>query len=119
MSLWSWLLDRSEVPEGIPYQKRMDDLNPHARPDTPKGDPEMLSRWGCHKVVSAGKIVSVGKFDADELRVEGVDGIVTFKPAPNMFARMRPIPGDYYVVYDDGYASISPRKAFEEGYHRL
>jgi len=29
------------------------------------------------------------------------------------------VPGDYYVVYDDGYASISPREAFEAGYHRL
>jgi len=26
------------------------------------------------------------------------------------------MPGDYYVVYEDGYKSISPAKAFEEGY---
>ena len=27
--------------------------------------------------------------------------------------------GGYYVVYDDGYSSFSPAKAFEEGYTRL
>jgi hypothetical protein len=30
--------------------------------------------------------------------------------------RYMPMPGDYYVVYSDGYKSISPAKAFEEGY---
>ena len=38
---------------------------------------------------------------------------------PKMFIRYTPTAGDYYVVYDDGYASISPKKAFEEGYRRL
>lgn len=33
-----------------------------------------------------------------------------------MFARYMPVPGDFYVVYDDGYQSFSPRKAFVEGY---
>lgn len=31
-------------------------------------------------------------------------------------SRYMPIPGDYLVVYDDGYKSISPAKAFEDGY---
>lgn len=31
-------------------------------------------------------------------------------------ARYMPMPGDYYVQYADGYKSISPRKAFLEGY---
>jgi hypothetical protein len=30
--------------------------------------------------------------------------------------RYMPMPGDFYVVYEDGYKSISPRKAFLEGY---
>lgn len=30
-----------------------------------------------------------------------------------------PQPGGYYVVYQDGYASYSPAKAFEEGYTRI
>ena len=35
-----------------------------------------------------------------------------------MFARYIPVPGDFYVVYADGYKSFSPRKAFLEGYTR-
>lgn len=78
---------------------------------------DLLARWQSHKVVRAGKIVHV----ADSLlKVEGADGLTySVTAAANMFARYMPVPGDYYVVYDDGYASISPRQAFEEGYHRL
>jgi hypothetical protein len=35
-----------------------------------------------------------------------------------MFTRYSPVPGDFYVQYDDGYKSFSPRKAFAEGYAR-
>lgn len=38
---------------------------------------------------------------------------------PKMFIRYTPVRGDYYVVYDDGYKSISPRLVFEEGYSRI
>ena len=33
-----------------------------------------------------------------------------------MFSRYQPVAGDFYVTYDDGYKSFSPRKAFLEGY---
>lgn len=33
-----------------------------------------------------------------------------------MFSRYTPVAGDFYVQYDDGYKSFSPRKAFLEGY---
>jgi hypothetical protein len=33
-----------------------------------------------------------------------------------MFARYQPVCGDFYVIYEDGYRSFSPRKAFLEGY---
>lgn len=36
-----------------------------------------------------------------------------------MVARYEPKPGDYYVVYPDGYAAISPAEAFESGYTLL
>ena len=32
------------------------------------------------------------------------------------YEKHRPEPGGYYVVYDDGYKSYSPAKAFEDGY---
>jgi hypothetical protein len=76
-----------------------------------------LPKWQSHKTVHAAKIRDI--ID-DELLLEGIAGKeVSVIAAPNMFARYRPVAGDYYVVYDDGYASISPRQAFETGYHRF
>jgi hypothetical protein len=37
----------------------------------------------------------------------------------DLFRRYFPHPGDYYVVYEDGYASISPQAAFETGYTEI
>lgn len=76
-----------------------------------------LAKWQSHKVVRAGRIVSVSD---DRVDVEGWDGaILVMIPLSNMFARYRPVPGDYWVEYDNNYASISPRAAFEAGYRRL
>lgn len=36
-----------------------------------------------------------------------------------LFSRYTPVPGDFYVQYDDGYKSFSPRKAFVEGYTKI
>ena len=36
-----------------------------------------------------------------------------------VISRYWPKEGDYYLVYEDGYQSVSPRKAFEEGYTKL
>ena len=77
---------------------------------------QRLPKWQSHKTVHAAKIKGIVD---DELILIGVDGDVSVIAAPNMFARYRPVAGDYYVVYDDGYASISPRQAFESGYHRF
>lgn len=80
-------------------------------------DTRGLPRWQSHKIVHAAKITGI---DDDDIYLEGEDGEIMVKAAPNMFARYHPVPGDYYVVYpDDGYASISPKQAFENGYHRL
>lgn len=96
-------------------------------------DTTRLPRWRSHKIVHAAKIVDIAP---DQLWIEldvspqvfvalssvglrDADDLMRVAPAPNMFARYMPVIGDYYVVYEDGYASISPRQAFEEGYHRL
>ncbi len=45
-----------------------------------------------------------------------------FAPIPvsdEYFRKHNPTAGGYYVVYEDGYKSFSPAKAFEEGYTRL
>ena len=80
--------------------------------------PELLQKYQSHKVVRAAKIVQVNADNTMELEVRpGM--IVAVTPAEKMFARYRPVAGDFYVVYEDGFASISPRAAFEEGYHPL
>ncbi|MFA9204828.1 MAG: hypothetical protein ACEQSH_00070 [Bacteroidia bacterium] len=78
-----------------------------------------LPKWQSIKVVQAAVIRHVSQ-NTGRMTIH-VDpskptGHIEVLPADNMFARYRPVPGDYYVVYDDGYAAISPRKAFEEGY---
>ena len=75
-----------------------------------------LPKWQSHKTVHAARIKGI---DGEEMTLEGVNGDVNVTAAPQMFTRYRPVVGDYYVVYDDGYASISPRQAFETGYHRF
>lgn len=81
---------------------------------------EMLPQWQSHKRVRAAKIIEINATDEMSLDILQESGPpVWVKPADNMFARYRPVPGDYYVVYDDGYAAISPRAAFEDGYTRM
>ena len=83
-----------------------------------------LSRWRSHKIVTAGEI---GRLVSDPPGGKVVALIVTcsdgsaaeFCPGDKFFARGTPSLGDYYVVYGDGYASWSPRKAFEEGYAKI
>jgi hypothetical protein len=78
-----------------------------------------------HKKVRALEIRSIGHYSQKpdpgaELMREIVFADPAFRPIDvpaEMFARYTPMPGDYYVVYDDGYASFSPRKAFLEGYN--
>ena len=80
-----------------------------------------MPRYLCHKKVWALKIAGV------EMREDGADvypdedGYAPFEVGLDWLDRFKPINGDcgYYVVYDDGYASWSPTKAFEEGYERL
>jgi hypothetical protein len=75
-----------------------------------------------HKKVRAREIRSIGHYRTgpnDRLEREIVfadpeHGSI-FVPG-DMFTRYVPMPGDYYVLYEDGYASFSPRKAFLEGY---
>lgn len=71
-----------------------------------------MPRYQSHKRVYALKIA----------RVEGCtitpdDGrYAPISVEPEMYLRYTPTAGDYYVVYDDGYKSFSPAKAFEDGY---
>lgn len=88
-----------------------------------------LPRYKCHKEVCALKIRDVQQAPADTASTfEGGDWLLipedsAYGPIAvghnDFYLKHRPFAGGYYVVYDDGYASFSPAKAFEEGYTRL
>lgn len=46
-------------------------------------------------------------------------GFAPVRVDADYLSKHKPEVGGYYVVYDDGYKSWSPAKAFEEGYMRI
>ena len=87
-------------------------------------DRSSLPRWKCHKIVRAAPIRAIYPTEGAGwiIYLDGgpsPDGYPSFFVPSAMFARYVPVPGDYYVVYDDDYESVSPRKAFEEGYSQV
>lgn len=80
--------------------------------DAPAAAMEM-PRYVSHKQVWALEIKSVG----DYYHLHFVEpGYAPILPEKKMLSRYRPVAGDFYVVYADGYKSFSPRKTFLEGY---
>lgn len=89
-----------------------------------------MPRYKCHKEVHALKIDAV-HLDADVAKSEGREtnggafiypeekGYAPFKVDHAFVAKHNPEAGGYYVVYEDGYKSFSPAKAFEDGYARI
>ena len=74
----------------------------------------------CHKKVRAAKITGFlpnGNTDFTDILLGEIGGIVPC--LPEWQAKHQPKIGDYYVLYEDGYTSVSPAKAFEDGYTRL
>jgi hypothetical protein len=73
-----------------------------------------------HKVVRAAEIVAIINQQPGAGRIimvqpEEGDPVEQFRPdLDNMPANI----GDFAMLYPDGYKSISPRKAFDEGYTR-
>lgn len=95
-----------------------------------------LPRYRCHKEVRALKIREVIKHahpdpKADDAAFEASstfqgahlfpvdDGYGPIPVDAAWYRKHSPEAGGYYVLYDDGYASYSPAKAFEDGYTRL
>lgn len=71
----------------------------------------VLKPYTCHKKVKASEITSVGEYGMITL-----ERAVTLACPDEMFSRYRPVPGDFLVVYEDGYKAFSPRQAFLDGY---
>ena len=81
-----------------------------------------MPRYRSHKEVRALQI-------GDEPIIINPDGSMTLPIADvgyapvtitaEVYSRYCPVAGDFYVVYADGYKSLSPRKAFIDGYTRV
>ncbi len=88
-------------------------------------DMKEMPRYRCHKVVRAlkiGRLIMDGAGEPDRDSDGGAMifpaelGYEPFKVDRAYIAKHDPQVGGYYVVYDDGYKSFSPAKAFEDGY---
>lgn len=94
-----------------------------------------LPRYKCHKEVWALKIASIqaarpdGPCHVTAEESEETDGSAMITPTDDRYApfhvsreymlKHKPEVGGYYVVYQDGYQSFSPARAFESGYIRI
>lgn len=83
---------------------------------------DLLHKYRCHKIVEAAVIRgfnTTGMWTGTQatVTVQGAGGADTVIGVPgSFFARAMPAIGDYFVRYEDGYESFSPKKAFEDGY---
>lgn len=75
-----------------------------------------MKTYKCHKIVRAARVVNIERHapspDYDQLFLDDKSTI----PVKRESQFKHTEPGDYYVVYDDSYASRSPAAAFEAGY---
>ncbi len=78
-----------------------------------------MPRYVSHKKVWALELRSADLTANDEgILTFTENGYAPLKVPGVMFVRYKPVPGDFFVQYEDGYKSFSPRKAFIEGYKR-
>ncbi|HKJ86950.1 MAG TPA: hypothetical protein VKA48_00325 [Gammaproteobacteria bacterium] len=81
---------------------------------------DKLPQWVCHKTVRAAKIQEVSyTTNGGAFLIFEEDGVPMHRVTPDYVAKHNPLPGGYYVLYEDGYESWSPAGAFEGGYIRL
>lgn len=83
-----------------------------------------MPRYECHKRVYALKIKEIiripsGNATVTHIIVPADLGYASFAVPLEYIGKHSPQVGGYYVVYDDGYTSYSPAKAFEDGYTRV
>lgn len=72
---------------------------------------DRLARYRSNKHVRAGEIV---RCDAGGCEVRNADGSASYRRyTPSMLARLKPQPGDWWIVYEDGFQAIWPAVLFE------
>lgn len=80
-----------------------------------------MPRYVSHKKVWALEIAKINRMTPGKVTMSFVDegyAPITLDEDDPLFARYKPIQRDFYVVYADGYKSLSPRQAFLDGYSR-
>jgi hypothetical protein len=93
--------------------------------EAPKGGEDnplelLLPEYISHKVVRATKIIDILEVETSTgnhvlaVLVNDVESVIPV--TQEWMDKRTPEPGGYFVVYEDGYTSYSPAKAFEEGY---
>ena len=81
-----------------------------------------MPRYRSHRCVWALKIASVQTSSiapTETLLIPQEKGYEPVLVDAKYVAAHRPVIGGYYVVYDDGFKTFIPGKAFEEGYTRI
>lgn len=78
-----------------------------------------MPRYLCHKEVQALEIASVRSSGLGMYATFAEEGWPERYLRAELIARHKPVPGDFLVVYKDGYESISPGDVFREGYTRI
>jgi hypothetical protein len=87
-----------------------------------------LKRFQCHKKVWAFKIGAVKQLEDPKNAGSGVyhwwivpedAAWPKFKVDTEWALKHKPEAGGYFVIYDDGYCSFSPEKAFVDGYSQI
>lgn len=88
----------------------------------------VMGKFKCHKVVSAARISDISFMVMDHrgcglsvtIQHPDIDDMTLpyFIPDSAM-ARYTPKVGDYVVLYDGDYVSVSPKEAFESGYRLI
>jgi hypothetical protein len=77
-----------------------------------------LPRYKCHKEVSAAKITGMAGGNGGVYLNFGEINSEVFV-SNDWIDRFKAEVGGYFVVYNNGYQSFSPAKAFEEGYTKI
>lgn len=79
----------------------------------------VLKEYQCHKKVKAVKIGDVVFLKDSVVILPKDQEEYAFKVSLEYYEKHKPEVGGYYVVYEDGYESYSPAKAFEKGYTKI
>ena len=80
-----------------------------------------MKAYQCHKKVKGAQIVSFNVIDSDgncEIEHDCAPGVI-YDFDKSVYARYEPVVGDYLVEYEGDYFSVSPKKAFENGYTEI